>query len=297
MIHVGKQWIARGLALCVVGPICAGIGSGVIAPDGSQQTTLLTGDAILSSLMSLFMVLGLVMLLGIAVGRLVDRREGILGMAFVLGWVAWTSGRMGEVFRVSAESGALMKLAVEGALVTMGVLIALSLMTDPEKGGAQGQGDDVSRFDMSSLKSSMMGVAGLGSMGAALVASIVIAMLFGRTDLAGQAVGVGFFAGIAAGVVGTLVATSAKKNDPKAGPTPFAPIMVGVMLCSVILPIFGMFYPGGSELLGLVNQGSLPGILTVSPIAWVMGALLGVPVGHSWVEHSAQQASGAGARA
>ena len=274
MIHVGKQWIARGLALCVVGPICAGIGSGVIAPDGSQQTTLLTGDAFVSSLMSLCMVLGLVMLLGIAVGRLVDRREGILGMAVVHGWVA-----------------------VEGALVTIGVLIALCLMTDPEKGGAQGQGDDVSRFDMSSLKSSMMGVAGLGSMGAALVASIVIAMLFGRTDLAGQAVGVGFFAGIAAGVVGTLVATSAKKNDPKAGPTPFAPIMVGVMLCSVILPIFGMFYPGGSELLGLVNQGSLPGILTVSPIAWVMGALLGVPVGHSWVEHSAQQASGAAARA
>ena len=70
MIHVGKQWIARGLSLCVVGPICAGIASGVIAPDGSHQTTLLTGNAIASSVMSLVGVVGLVMLVGIVVGRL-----------------------------------------------------------------------------------------------------------------------------------------------------------------------------------------------------------------------------------
>lgn len=297
MIHVGKQWTARALSLCVIGPICAWIASSVIALDGTPQTTLLTGNSIVTSLMSLGGVLGLVMLMGVCVGRCIDRREGILNMAFVLGWVAWTGGRVGEVFRISADTGTMLKLAGEGLVLTLGVLIALSLMTNPKSNGADGQPDEVSRFDAGYIKSSFSSSAGFISLGAALVASVVVAMLFGQSDLPGQAVGVGFFAGIAGGLGGTLASTSAKKNDRNAGPTAFAPIMVGVMLCAVLMPIVGILYPGVGELAGLVNIGDLPGFLIVSPSAWVMGALLGVPVGHSWVEHSSQQTANAAARA
>ena len=258
----------------------------------------MTGEALFPSLIGLGGVVGLVMVFGILVGRCVDRRESILDMALVLGWVAWTGGRIGEVFRVAPESGTLFKLSIEGVVVSVGVLIALNLMTNPQKGGPNGEPDEVSRFDTGYLVSTMKHSAGLMSMGAAFVVSVIVAMIFGQSDLAGQAVGVGFLAGIGGGVAGTLVSTSVKKNDPQAGPTAFAPLMIGVMLCSVFMPILASVYPGTGKLMGLVLQGDLPGFFIVSPSAWVLGALMGVPIGHSWVEQTTQQAaSGSAARA
>ena len=297
MTHVVKQWIARALALCVVGPICAMLASRVLAPDGSHNTTFLTGHA--GGVLNLVLVLVVGLGSGIAVGRLVDRREGFLHIAFVFGWVAWTIGRMGEVFRIAPESGTLIGLSIESLIIGAALIVALVLMTNPSKGVVHGHSDDVSRFDLGYLKESLASTSGLISMVAALIAGLVIAMLFGQTDLPGQSVGVGFGAGVAGGLAGALAWGSASKSDHKqAAPTPFGPLMIGVMLCGVVAPIIGFFAPGTSELSGLVVQGDLPGYLIVSPIAWSMGALLGVPMGHSWVEHSVQQASGAqGAKA
>jgi len=296
MTHVVKQWIARALALCVVGPICAMLAARVQAPDGSHNTTFLTGHS--SGVLNLALVLAVGLGSGVVVGWLIDRREGFLHIAFVFGWVAWTIGRMGEVFRIAPESGTLIALAVESLIIGAAVIGALMLMTNPSKGVVHGHSDDVSRFDLGYLKDSLASSSGLISMGAALIGGLVIAMLFGQTDLPGQSVGVGFGAGVAGGLAGALAWGSTRKDDEKNNPTPFGPLMIGVMLCGVVAPIIGFFAPGASGLTGLVVQGDLPGYLIVSPIAWSMGALLGVPMGHSWVEHSVQQATGAqGAKA
>lgn len=290
MLSVFKQWIARAVSLCVVGPICSAIIGSVVAVDGSHHTTFLTGHNLGSGIGALAMVLGLSLVMGVVIGRVVDRREGILNIAFVFGWVAWTSGRLGELYRVAPESSTLIKLSAEGFVISAMVIVALVLMTDPKKGAANGQVDDVSRFDLAWMKTSLGKAEGMVSMGAALVASLVVSYLFGQTDLPGQSVGVGFGAGIAAGLGGALAANSARKNDEKDGSTAFAPIMIGVMLSSVLLPLIGLIKPGAGGLVELVVSGSLPGYLIVSPMAWSMGALMGVPIGHSWVEHSVQQA-------
>ncbi len=295
--HVLKQWFARALSLCVVGPICAMLLLRVDAFDGSQHTTFLTGSSVVGGFICLIAVLGLILLMGTAIGRLVDRREGLLNIAFVLGWVAWSSGRMGMIYRMSPDSGVLIKLAVEAVVVMLGVTLTLMLMSDPKKGTVAGHADDVSRFDLEYLKESITNKAGALSLGAAIIVSLVLAVLFGQTDLPGQSVGVGFLAGVFAGVVGTLAATSVRKDEKNPAPTAFAPIMLGVMLCGVIAPLIGLIKPGTGELLGLAVKGDLLGFLVVSPIAWSMGALLGVPMGHSWVEHSANHASAAGTQA
>ncbi len=291
---VGKQWFARIVSLCVIGPICAGIASGVVAPDGSRHTTFLTSHSMGSGIVALAMVLGLTMVMGVVIGRGVDRREGVLNIAFVFGWVAWTSGRMGEMYRFSPDSGTLIKVSIETLIIGVAVLIAMMLMTKPEKD--DGQSDEVSRFDCSFLIASLLSTRGIASMLAAIAGGLVVSYLWGQSDLPGQSTGVGLFAGIGAGLIGTLVSTSMNKNEPGENATPFAPIMIGVMLCGVLGPIIGMIQPGPGGLLASIISGHLPGYLIVSPIAWSMGALLGVPIGHSWVEHSAQQAAGAQAK-
>ncbi len=295
LTQIGKQWIARGLSLCVIGPMCAMIAGRVVGADGTHHTTFLTGSSIGSGALALALVLGLALVMGVVIGRVVDRREGMLNIAFVFGWVAWTSGRLGEVYRVAPESGTLIKLGIEGAVILVGVLVALVAMTGPR---GEDDRDDVSRFDLAFVHRSMVQASGWGALGAAVVGALVFSWLFGQTDLPGQSVGVGFGAGIAAGTLGTLVANMMRDAKEKEAMTAFAPIMIGVMLCSVLGVGIGLVKPGADGLLALVVHGDLPGYLIVSPMAWSMGALLGVPIGHSWVEHSVHQAvSAQGARA
>ncbi len=291
LTQVGKQWIARALSLCIVGPTCAMITGRVIGADGSHHTTFLTGSSIGSGALALVMVLGLSLTMGVVIGRVVDRREGLLNTAFVFGWVAWTLGRLGEIYRVTPESGTLIKMGIEGLMISVGMLIALVLMTNPPKGSNSGQHDEISRFDIGYLKNSLVKREGICSLIAAMIGGLIFALLFGQTDLPGQSVGVGVGAGIVAGTLGALVANTMRDAKSKDAPTPFAPIIIGMMLASVFAPMIGLLKPGADGLLGLVVRGDLPGYLIVSPIAWVMGALLGVPIGHSWVEHSVHQAN------
>ncbi len=275
--------------------MCAMIAGSVVGADGTHHTTFLTGASIGSGALALALVLGLSLVMGVVIGRVVDRREGMLNIAFVFGWVAWTSGRLGEVYRVTPESGTLLKLGIEGAVISVGVLVALMAMTGAKRADDR---DDVSRFDPAFVRRSMMQVPGWGALGAAVVGALVFSWLFGQTDLPGQSVGVGFGAGIAAGALGALVANTMRGAEEKDAQTAFAPIMIGVMLCSVLGVAIGLVVPGAGGLLKGVVHGDLPGYLIVSPMAWSMGALLGVPIGHSWVEHSVHQAALAqGARA
>jgi uncharacterized membrane protein YhaH (DUF805 family) len=293
--QVSKQWIARVISLCIVGPICAGLSTSVLAADGSHNATFLTGGSMTSGLVALVLVCMLIMFMGIAIGRLVDRREGFLNIAFALGWVAWTTGRLGEVFRSAPESKTLVSL-----IILIAVLLTLVMMSKADAKNVAGRSDDVSRFDVAYLRSSFGQSHGVLAMGAAIVGSFIVAVLFGQNDLPGQSVGVGFGAGIVGGLLGALVWSSAGTSKDKKtlpGPTPMAPMIVGVLLCGFLAPMIGLFKPGAGELLALVAKGDLPGYLIVSPMAWAMGGLLGVPVGHSWVEHAAHQTGGVPAKA
>lgn len=296
LTQISKQWTARALSLCVVGPACSVIASGVIAPDGSRHATFLSGSSVGSGIAALVMVLGLTSVMGVAIGRVVDRREGLLNMSFVLGWVAWTGGRLGEVYRIAPESGTMLKLAAESVVIAVCLLIAMMLMSNPDKGSVNGHQDEVTRFDFAYVKAAISKRESLFAVVGAIVGAITISYLFGQTDLPGQSVGVGFGAGIIGGTVGALAANMARDLKDKDEPTPFAPIIIGVMLCGVIGPMIGMFKPGAGVMVDLVTHGEVPGYLIVSPMAWAMGAMLGVPVGHSWVEHSVHHTSGAHAK-
>lgn len=278
-MHTIRQWISRAIALAVIGPIAAGFAGRVAATDGSGHHTLLSGLSAGAGVFTLLVVCLLLALMGLIGHALGGRREAMLGMGFVLAWVAWTTGRLGQVYRLAPEAVTLVLLAIESLVLLLAVMVVVALISRND------EDDPISSFQPHRLLPLVREPAMLGAMGGALVAAALIAWLFGRNDLPGQSTGVGFLAGIGAGVAGAMIAGSMRNKDEHDG-TPFAPLMLGVMLCGVLMPIVGIFAPGVGLLTELSMRVDLPGYLIVSPVAWAAGALIGVPVGHSWVEHS-----------
>jgi hypothetical protein len=283
MVKIIRQWISRAIALALIGPVAASVAGGLSAVDGSGAHTLLTGESFVHGLIVLLIVGVLVGIAGIVGSVLDGRREAFLAMGFVLGWVAWTSGRIGQVYNLSPEAGTSIRLAVEGLLLGVCVIIASAIVS------LKNDDDLLTSFSPKRLLEWGGQVSMLASLGSALVVAGIVSMLLGTYDFPGQSTGVGFFAGILGGVAGSMVAVSMHGKDGHDG-TPFAPVMIGVMLASVVYPLVTIVYPGFGSMQELVLDGTYPGFLIVSPAAWVMGALLGVPVGHSWVEHSHEKA-------
>ncbi|MFG0314594.1 MAG: hypothetical protein ACF8LL_10470 [Phycisphaerales bacterium] len=279
MIKTLRQWISRALALAVLGPLSAHVASGIVGIDGSAAHTLLTGDSAAGGIVALLIVGALTLVAGVTGTVLSDRREGFLAMGFVLGWVAWTSGRIGRIYLLAPDPSTSIKLAAEGALLTAFVVLTAVLMSRSD------DSDPITSFSLSRVKKWLGQQAMLTSLGAALAAGAVIAWVFGSYDFPGQSTGVGFLAGIAAGVAGALAAGAVQGKSEHDG-TPFAPMMLGVMLAGVLLPLLTIVYPGLGSIEELVLKGDLPGTMIVSPAAWLTGALLGVPMGHSWVEQT-----------
>ena len=278
-MHI-TRWISRAATLCVVGPIAARLAQGVHAPDGAEGASFLVSETPARGMIVLAIVLAMTGLVGVLIARVSTRREAMLNMSFVLGWVAWTSGRMGELFRVD-QSGFVM-LAIEAALIGC-VVVAVMVVAS----GTQDE-DSSSRFDP---KTMLAGKGGISLFAAAIV-TLAIVWLFGQTDLPGQSLWSSFAGGVAAGLVGAMVQQSSGAGTKGAHPRQrdpetthgFAPMIVGVLFAGVLAPLVGMFVPGSGGVLKTIGLGTLPGWLAVSPIAWSVGALLGVPIGWGWVE-------------
>ena len=64
------------------------------------------------------------------------------------------------------------------------------------------------------------------------------------------------------------------------------PVMVGVILGAVVGPMVSMVMPGGGKILDAIASGDAPGWMMMSSLAWAGGALIGTPIGYSWVESS-----------
>lgn len=245
---------------------------------------MLTSDGFVSGLIALLIVGALTFISGLIGYVLSNRREGFLAMGFVLGWVAWTSGRIGRIYLLEPESGTAVLLAIESL-----VLLVVVVVTGIAMSRASGV-DPISSFSPKHLLGWMKERSMLGALGVALIVAGVVSFVFGAYDFPGQSLGVGFIAGVLAGVAGSLAAASLAGEGNHEG-TPYAPLMVGVMLAGVVFSLVTIVYPGMGSIEQMVLKGDLPGFVFVSPAAWITGALLGVPMGHSWVEHSHAQAN------
>jgi len=296
MIESVARWVVRGISLLLLGPLAAWIAGGVRAGDGSQAATLLTGGSMVPGLIALVGV-GLCVIAGGGIAaRLCDRHEAVLNAGFVIAWVAWTAGRLGDAYRLDPEAGTLIRVALEGAGMLAVFALAMLVSDKVSRRSAQAEGLGLGG---AAFVGALRQRAALPAMGASLGISLVLAWLFARHDAPGQALGSAFLCGLGAGVFGSLVAQSvAPEENAKSTGLPgvtatFIPIAIGVLLAGVIGPAVGLGAPGAGKLLSGVARGDLPGWILVSPSAWAAGALIGVPTGISFLQPKAAiEASG-----
>lgn len=288
------RWVCRGVSLLVLGPIAAWAAGGVRAPDGSSESTLLTGTSLVGGVIALVIV-GVCVLLASGISALAsDRHEAVLNSGFVMGWVAWTAGRLGEVFRMSPEAGTLVLLATEAAALGAVVVASWILADRLSRRAPKDEGLSLSGRD---LTASVVLKAGVPTMAVSLVLGMVCVWLFARHDAPGQALGAAFIAGVGAGVFGSLVHQSVMQDQGTGLPgltAVFVAVMLGLLLAGVIAPVVGLAMPGSGKLLAGVARGNLPGWVLVSPSAWAAGALIGVPAGLSFLQSGSQNAREAG---
>ncbi|MEM9372990.1 MAG: hypothetical protein AAGA55_05040 [Planctomycetota bacterium] len=291
MMDSVARWVVRGVSLLLIGPLAAGIAGGVRAIDGSQAATLLTGEGMTAGVIALVGV-GVCVVVAAGVAALVcDRHEAVLNAGFVMAWVAWTSGRMGEAYRLVPEAGTLIRIALEAGFV-IGVAVVAMLVADRlARRPARDEGLALSGTDfLAALRSKQA----LPTVGVSLGLSLLLAWLFARHDAPGQSLGTAFFCGLGAGVFGSLAgqsvaaqAGSAPQREAPGVPAMtavFVPIVVGVLLAGVLGAVIGLFIPGPGKLLTGVIRQELPGWSLVTPMAWGAGAMIGVPAGISFLQ-------------
>ncbi len=289
-------WIVRVLSLCVLGPIAGGLMASLRSVDGSPYATVLVSDSMVGGLFVLLGVFFLAMIAGVIATKAVSLREGVLNLGLVLGWGAWGAGEVGEALRSAPESGSIVKLAFEGVLVLVLSGWMLHVLTKA-RGGADEGADGCVMLSNSKI-AALREHAGLTGMlvGVGLVVSMVMVWLQVQSDLSGQAVWGGFIGAAAAGVAGgMLIQNHSMGSSSKGGRggrrsdevvVSLVPVMVGVMLGGVVGPLVGMVMPGSGKLLQSIAAGDLPGFLVMSSLSWAAGAMIGTPVGYSWVESS-----------
>ncbi len=299
MIEAAARWTARGISLLVLGPLAAWGGSLVSAADGSAAATLLTGASLGAAVPALVVVVGCVLAAAVVAARLGDRHEAVLNIGFVLAWLAWTGGRMEEVFRASGGgTGPLVLLAVEGVLIAALVLGACAAADRFSRRTSEAEGLSAS---VSSVVGALRFKAGVPVMLVATAAGLASAWLFARYGGAGQGVGAAFLGGLIGGVFASQAYESLTKNEKRTpvGVTGIvAPALAGMLLAGVVGPLMGIASPGPGRLVEGIARGTLPGWVLVSPAAWAAGAMVGIPAGVSLLRSAGKQdEEGAAARA
>ncbi len=314
-------WIVRVLSLCVLGPIAGGLMASLRSVDGSPYATVLVSDSLVGGLFVLLGVFFLAMIAGVIATKAVSLREGVLNLGLVLGWGAWGAGEVGEALRSAPESGSIVKLAVEGVLVL--VLTGWMLVVLRKVATGKDESDSCVRLDRSVFGGMIQQLpVTLMLIGIGALASMVMVWLQVQTDLSGQAVWGGFIGAALAGVLGGLIiqnhnmsvsgvsgagrarnqpvvtnrflemltkmivsAQSGQSNRDRSEVSLVA-VMLGILLAGVIGPLVGLVMPGSGKLLQSIAAGDLPGFLVMSSLSWAAGAMIGTPVGYSWVESS-----------
>ncbi len=294
-------WIVRVISLCVLGPIAGGLMSSLRGVDGSAHATALVSESMIGGVFALIGAFFLAMLGGILATKMVSLREGVLNVGLVIAWGAWGAGQVGEALRGAPESGSLVMLAVEGAIVVVLGVWVLMVLTKVAGAGRDDDGHDscvrLSAAAIGQMKENAAGHGLLVLIG--LVVSMVLVWLQVQNDLSGQAVWGGFVGAAAAGVAGGFVIKNHSMKKERSGEADMSlvPVLLGVMLGAVVGPVVSMVMPGGGKILDAIASGEAPGWMLMSSLAWAGGAFIGVPVGYSWVESSVarQQAAHAAA--
>ena len=287
-------WLIPLLGLLALGPLAARLLGRLRTDAGLPFATPLISASPVTGLTAAALVLAVALALGLLAARAVDLRGAFNAAGCVLLWGAWRTGPLEETLQSSDPTTAMIRLAIEGALIGLAVWIAAALFESharptvhhgvPEP---KPKGSPVGFAAV--VRATLTNPSGLASIAAAVAAGGAVAWFFAAEPLKNQGVFAALLAGIAAAAAGRI-AGQAAGDDPPVSATFFA---VGVLACigpasSIILH--------GEALDAVARLGQLRGLAGVMPFDWVAGACFGIPIGRAWVQASSAAPSKRGGR-
>lgn len=254
------RWTIYLLALFALGPVAGLLTGSLRGLDGGPDATPLVCSAPVAGILAGVAALAIALAVGLVGARLVGVEHGYTAAGLVLAWAAWRTGEVSELIRTAQSGAPLRSLTLEGVLfgaLALGIAWALAAFAKRPT-----DAPEQPRF----------GSRPLGVLVAGFLAAGVGAWLVAVTPLKGQAVAAAIAGGILAAAVGRLVDLEA----------PLPILVAPVLLVGIVAPLTGFITRGTTGVVAAAYAGTLFPTSHITPLDFIAGAFLGVPVGISW---------------
>jgi hypothetical protein len=237
---------------------------GLRGPDGGLAATPLVSAAPASGIVAGLIAAAIALGVGLFAAKFLGLGPGMTAAGLVLAWAAWKTGTVEGLVRSAQSSQPLKVLALEGLLFGLVAVVITAALGFFAKRDAH--------HDHAHAGTSKYTVAMGPAIGAALVAGAVVAWLLAVSPLKGQAIA----AAIAAA---TIASAAARLVDFKA---PMPALIIPVVALAILGPLTGVAMAGHAGVVTRVYDGSLFPIANITPLDWIAGGLLGIPLGVAW---------------
>lgn len=273
MLKTLLRWTFPLVALFVVGPAAGLLIASLRDLDGGTDATPLTSALPMMGLVVGLGVLALAGVLGAIAARLVGLGSGMTVTGFVLAWAAWRTGNVERIVLAWDSDRPLWRLAIEGAILGVaGVGIALGLCAvSRDRGGAGARGRESDPSPLTHLRDAVLGEGAPLGLAVALVGGGVGAWLVAVSGLKGQT--------IWAALLGVLLGTTAARVAEHR--TPVLTFFIAIAVLATLGPISGEVM-ASTPIVDQARRGTIFALALPTPLDWLAGAFLGVPIGLGW---------------
>lgn len=271
------RWGTFLAAILIIGPVIGMVADRIPPIPGARDGTALVSAAPALGLGLVAMCIVLATAIGCIGSRLISVSHGLTCAGLALAWAVFHTGRLLDLSRAVDPGSLGPRLAIEGAIVGVLVLVGTLLIIR------------VGPKNTPSLTEGLFSPASLGAAAAATAIGMFVAFIIARDDKAGQA----FAAAVAGGAVGAAVARTLVNNAPRAS------ALLAIPLGAAACPLVGFALSPKPVDVAIVG-GTVHALARIMPLDWCAGALIGIPFGITWAgsmiekTHPNPKASGQG---
>jgi len=269
MVNSALRWGLFIAATVIAGPTAYALMHGVAAVDGSHHITALASAAPITGLLRAIVCIVIAALMGGLASRFASLNTGLLCGGVVLAWAASACGTVDGVFRAVTTTGAsaaAISMAIEAAilgLLSAAAVYFIVICRPPVPAGHSTPAEaPPSRLDFAI------------TVVIAAIAGLIAAWLVAQNMLKGQA--------IATGAVTTVIGAGAAALIVRRSSA--VAVMLGLTVIAAAGPIVALITHTGTGSTGLVARaasGTLVHVARLTPLDWLAGGLIGLPVGRS----------------
>jgi hypothetical protein len=280
MPRIVLRWIVLLATLFAIGPAVGSTVDRLRDVDGGGAVTLLVNGSLGGGLLAAVLTFAVAGALGYCATRFFSLSTGIMCAGSVLGWSAWGMGRIDEIVR-RAESGRdFPLLAAEGLVVTLLSASIMAFMERAHDTHAKPDSQPARRELLSTLitgddRAPKLPALGLAVVGGAIVGGAVVWLIAVTYDR-GQTLAAALLGSLAAAGTAHIIAGMMRCTITALPP------MLSMAILAAVGPLAAMQMHGDAMVDAMVADRLFALARPVS-LDWAAGAMLGVPIGLSWV--------------